>query len=150
MSGVICDENENLKEKVLKVFGKTEAHTTNGDIIKAYRIGKFDHNADEVDYCQILVEFKTVDMKRNVLRNSKKLKDWKDGKNSSLGVKNIYINFDETPLTRNENARLHKERNRLRDLEENANKRIFISKGKLKIDDVIHDEFNIENQLLTI
>ena len=72
VSGVICDENENLKEKVLKVFEKTEAPTTNGDIIKAYRIGKFDHNADKDDYRQILVEFKTVDMKHNVLRSSKK------------------------------------------------------------------------------
>ena len=76
-------------------------------------------------------------MKHNVLRDSKKLKDWKDGKNSSLGAKTVDINFDETLLTRNENARLRKEGNRLRDLEENAKKRIFISKGKIKIDDVI-------------
>ena len=40
------------------------------------------------------------------------------------------------------------ERNRLRSLDENRNKEIVIHKGKIKIDEAIHDEFNIDNQLL--
>ena len=38
------------------------------------------------------------------------------------------------------------ERNRLRSLDENRNKKIH--KGKLKIDEAMHDEFNIDKQLL--
>ena len=62
-------------------------------------------------------------------------------------TRNIYINPDESPMTRKENARLRKERDRLRNLDENAGKKIVIHKGKLKVDNIVHDELNIENQL---
>ena len=92
-------------------------------------------------------------MKYDVLKKSKLLKDWEagdeaDAKSPSMGNRNIFINQDESPLTRKENYRLRKERDRLRTLEENKNKKVVIYKGKLKVDDDILDEFKIENQIL--
>ena len=114
-----------------------------------YRIGKMELDNTDEDYRHILIELQNVETKYNILKESKRLKNWEeiDGKDVSLGTKNIFINLDETPLTRKENTRLRKERNRLRSLEENKEKKIFISKGKLKIDNIIHDEFKIENSL---
>ena len=50
-------------------------------------------------------------------------------------------------MTRKENARLRKEGERLHSLDENAEKQIVIHKGKLEVDNIVPDEFNIENQL---
>ena len=97
-----------------------------------------------------MLEFHTVEVKYNVLKKSQSLKGWKENRDSSLGTKDVYLNIDETPLTRKENARLRKERNRLRILEENKDKRIFLTKGVLKVDDNIVDRFNIDNQLLVM
>ena len=131
-------------------------------IVSIRRLGKKPDNVQEAseDYRQILVEFKTVDMKRDVLKNSSKLKNWGSGneenenddenaKNTSLGSRALYINQDESPLSRKENYRLRRERNRLRIQEENKGKKIVISKGKLLVDDVIHDQFCIENQIFS-
>ena len=51
-------------------------------------------------------------------------------------------------MTRKENYRLRTERNKLRDLVENKEKKIIIYKGQLKVDGVVHNKFNIDNQLL--
>ena len=63
---------------------------------------------------------------------------------NTLGNRDILINKDESSLVRKENHRLRMERNRLCSLDENRNKKIVI----LKIDEAIHDEFNLDNKLL--
>ena len=132
------------------MFTKVGNPEAEDNITKSYRIGKIDDDNQDEDYRQILVELDSVETKHKVLKNGKKLKDWNVGKDACLGLKAIFINIDETPLTRKENARLRKERNRLRALEENQGKQIFITKGKLKVENVVHDVFNIENQLLDV
>ena len=128
------------------------------DVIDIRRLGKrADNSPADEDYRQILIKFKTVEMKREVLKNSKLLKNWGrrdigedvngEDKDICLGTKVIFINHDETPLTRKENYRLRQERNRLRMLEENHDKKIVISKGKLLVDDIVYDQFKIENQI---
>ena len=111
-----------------------------------YRLGSKPDDTEN-DYRQIMIKFKTNKDKYEILRCSKLLKNWRDDKDTSLGTRNIYINPDESPMTRKENARLRKERDRLRNLDENAGKKIVIHKGKLKVDNIVHDELNIENQL---
>ena len=97
---------------------------------------------------KIMVQFKSTKAKFDVLSHAKDIKGWNEDKSVILGNREIFINQDESPLTRKENHRLRMERNRLRKLDENRDKKIVIYKGKLKVDEVIQDEFNIDNQLL--
>ena len=91
-----------------------------------------------------MVRFKSTSTTSEVLRHAKNIKGWKEDKSN----REIVINKDESTLVGKENHRLRMERNRLRSLDENRNKKIVIHKGKLKIDEAILDEFNIDNQLL--
>ena len=125
MSGIKYDDDEDLSGKVNLVLDKLKVPQVKKGIVKMYRIGKMELDNTDEDYRQFLIELQNVETKYNILKESKRLKNWEeiDGKDVSLGTKNIFINLDETPLTRKENARLSKERNRLRSLEENKEKK---------------------------
>ena len=58
-----------------------------------------------------MVKLNSMNDKFDVLHNAKKIKEWKERKCNSLGNKEIFINQDESPMTRKENYRLWIERN---------------------------------------
>ena len=147
LSGVKYQHGEILVNKISFIFAKMSLnYDIQQKIEDIYRLGSKPDDTEN-DYRQIMIKFKTNKDKYEILRCSKLLKNWRDDKDTSLGTRNIYINPDESPMTRKENARLRKERDRLRNLDENAGKKIVIHKGKLKVDNIVHDELNIENQL---
>lgn len=57
----------------------------------------------------------------------------------------IYVNFDESPLRRLENARLRQAKNDL--IKKNPNKNVQIRKGKLFLENVEVDHFDITKQV---
>ena len=153
ISGVSYQDGEILIDKVkliLKQLGLENSDVID-DINDVYRIGKkvaIDDGADNDDKRKIMLKFKSKGTKFKILHCTKLLKGWKENKERVLGGGNIFINHDESPMTRKENYRLRNERNRLRQLSENKDKQVIIYQGKLKIDNKVYDEFNIENQLL--
>ena len=157
VSGIICEDEEEINDKIDTLFQKLELTNSAArrGITAVYRLGKKKLNDSEDDYRQILIKFQNEKMRNDVLAKGKLLKEWgEEGpdnfKDPSLGTKKVFINQDESPLSRKESYRLRNERNRLRDLAENRGKKIVIYKRKLLIDDVIVDEFKIENQILKV
>ena len=152
ISGVLCQDDEVIRDKVQLIFDKLECTSgTMDDVESVYRIGRkvtFNDDGRE-DARRIMLKFNSKKAKYEVLRKTKLLKNWTQHKDRTLGNNDIFINHDESPMTRKENLRLRKERNRLRNLDENKNKKVVIYKGKLTVDGNPLDEFNIENQLIT-
>ena len=73
------------------------------DIESVYRIGKKAENDGENevnDRRRIMLQFKSKDTKFKILNCAKKLKNWKEDKEDFLGKGNIFINLDESPMTR--------------------------------------------------
>ena len=154
ISGVLCQDDDVVRDKVQIIFDKLEwTSGTMDDVESVCRIGRKvtfnEHDDGREDARRIMLKFKSKKAKYEVLRKTKSLKGWTQHKYRTLGNNDIFINHDESPMTRKENLRLRKERNRLRNLDENKNKKIIIYKGKLMVDGNPHDEFNIENQLIT-
>lgn len=89
----------------------------------------------------IKVKFQSEEQKVQVVNNSRLLFK----QNSRF--KNIFINWDEAPLTRAENARLRKVKKELMDQHPDKKKDIKIIKGQVLLNDNIHDSFNLRNQI---
>ena len=85
-----------------------------------------------------LVKMNSFEMKRRILAETKKLKGLKE-----LG--DIYINQDLPPMTRRENQRLRKVMKDKRLIEPQSD--IVIRKGKLLVNEVQIDEFDLRNQI---
>ena len=76
-----------------------------------------------------------------VLSNARKLKD-------NRNFSNVFINPDEPPLTRQENARLRKKLRQLREThKDNPQVKIYIKSGKLYMNSDIIDSFSVGNQV---
>ena len=147
ISGVLNQDGEILDDKLTLILNKIGVACSD-EIVQTYRLGKKDASNNAEDYRQIMVKFKSTSITSDVIRHAKNIKGWKEDKSNTLGNREIFINIDESPLVRKENHRLRMERNRLRSLDENRNKKIVIHKGKLKIDEAIHDEFNIDKPII--
>jgi hypothetical protein len=87
---------------------------------------------------QLLVVLADVEKRNAVLVKAKTLKD-------NIDFKGVYLNADEPPMTRKENARLRKKAYDYRKLHPNS--KIYIKKGKLYMNEDVIDNFNLQNQL---
>ena len=131
ITGVAYQNEEKLLDKVTSVVKKMGLQNSNviADIASVYRMGKREENSEEAnDKRKIMLQFKSKDTKFKLLKSTEELKDWNEEKDDFLGLSNIYINLDESPMTRNENLRLRTERNRLRELQENKDKKLSYTK----------------------
>ena len=108
ISGVLYEDGENVIGKLNIITSKIGLENT--EIVNAFRIGK-KKDGNEEDYRQIMVKLKSKEEKFIILRVAKSLKGWEEEKDDILGKRQIYINHDESPLTRKENYRLRQERN---------------------------------------
>lgn len=85
------------------------------------------------------VTFTSIDLRKQILANSKTLKE------KGNFFKSIYCKNDETKLARKENFRLRKKAKELR--EQFPNDIVKIEKGVLKHRDIQVDKFDLNNQL---
>ena len=91
-----------------------------------------------------LLEFKSFDKKKDLLKDCKNLKDLPE----DHVLKKVYIKNEQTPLTRKENSRLYQEFKKLQEAHQiNADNRVRLEKGKLYLNNTVVDEFNLANQI---
>ena len=76
----------------------------------------------------------SVQVRDEILKSAKKLKTGPDD------ISNVYIKKDQHPVYIAENNRMRKKMFELRQKEENIDKNIKIEKGKLLVDNVVHDQ----------
>ena len=84
------------------------------------------------------VTFNDFDVKKNVMRNSKKLRD-------NVSLNKIFLQWDEPKLTRQENQRLRKKKWTLK--QDHPNDNFELKKGILKQNDQQVDKFDLINQI---
>lgn len=105
----------------------------NFSILQTKRIGKVTGRSQ-----LLLVTLENCNDRQKILRNAKGLKN-------KPGFEKIYINADLPVLTRKENSRLYAAAKQLRNL--HPSKSVVLKFGKLTLDDVEVDRFDLENQL---
>lgn len=129
--GLPEENDENLDAKIKALISKTgndTCHPTRGP----HRIGKKSAKARP-----ICVYFISEIAKRTAIEKFRKLQD--------DSVKGIYMNYDETQISRQENARLRTKKKAL--VTANPGKQVRIHKGKLYLDDNLVDQFDVANQV---
>ena len=94
---------------------------------------------------RIKVKFMTEKDKRYAVDKCKELFSNEDEAKRLLpNQQKLFINYDESPMTRRENARLREKRRSL--IRKNPRSSAVLRKGKLYVDDAQIDEFNVVNQ----
>ena len=91
----------------------------------------------------MLIKFKELTTKKDLMGKCKELKNKEDGD----PMKYVYINHDQPPLTKKENDRLRKKFRDLRDANSNTGTKVELKAGKVFVADEIVDEFSLSNQI---
>lgn len=93
----------------------------------------------------VIISLKNSDKKTELLQ---KCKDLKSRTEENSWLRKVFIKSEQTPLTSKENSRLYK---KFKDLktkyEDDDTNLIQLDKGKLYHNEIIIDEFNLENQI---
>lgn len=131
ISGIPENDDDDLLKKTLDAINVTLPENS------AKRIGKPDTNKRRL----IRVKFNSEEERNNAVTKSRQILS-----NNRI-FKKVYINRDEAPLTRAENARLRQAKKELIKENENHSDSIKISQGKLLMNGVEHDSFNLRNQI---
>lgn len=125
---------------VLKLSGALNLQIDNS--FKPIRLGK---TARPNKTRPIKVKFQTEKDKRDAIHNCRKLFNDNAGIKRLFGnQKKLFINFDESPTARRESARLREARKIA--IRDNPDKSVQIRRGRLYLDDVQIDEWDIANQ----
>ena len=163
----VIPNGKTINDVLSDIFSKIGIVSDPATIVKtSYTLGDANQGKQRVlvnfkEYETILQEGKNLHIKDAILSKAKLLKGWTglnkngarliDGDESHkpeyLGAGQIYLSHDETPYQRKENARLRNIRNTLREEDKEKKKNIIIRKGKVLVDDVEVDRFDITNQL---
>ena len=92
-----------------------------------------------------IISFTRYEKKVGLLGKSKELKTRTD---ENHWLRKVFIRSEQTPLTSKENLRMYGEFKKLRDQHVDDNDTVVkLEKGKLLINDVVVDEFNLMNQI---
>ena len=90
--------------------------------------------------------FLKMDWRRKYLWDAKKFKDLP----VDSAIKKVFLKNEDTPMQRKENDRLYGKLRELIEAEEdpeNPENRYYIKSGKLHKNDIVIDEFSLDNQL---
>ena len=92
----------------------------------------------------MLIRFNEKANKDTVLKNCKDLKD----KPAADPLRWVFMKHDQSPMTKKENDRIYQKFRELRETHKDSpNTNVRLKSGKLYINDIVHDEFNLSNQL---
>ena len=127
------DSTENLNDKIIDILQKTEVYFNSSEVFPV-RIGKKGKNPRPVK-----ITLKSEATKKEVVAKARE----KFPKKPEL--KSIFINYDQSPLTRKENLRLREKMKSLR--VEHPQKEIKISNGLLLMDGLVVDKFDLRTQV---
>ena len=136
------DDNEGRSVSLSETINKLIDDIGLADTVKLdpkfqiFRIGKKETSKSR----PVKIKLQSESMKHNLVTLSRE--HFKNNENK------VYINYDQGPLTRKENFRLRISCNKLRNDPLNKNKRILLQKGKITVNGVIVDSFNLENAIL--
>ena len=103
------------------------------NIVECFRLGRYTGKARPIK-----IKFMKTSSRNKILTGSKRLR-------GNQTFNNVYINPDESDLSRKENARLRKVASNLR--KENPTNKVYIKQGKVFLDNIQRDIFDIGNQL---
>lgn len=133
----IPEDNKPINDHLTAVFNASNCSILTLDrSVTPFRLGKAEPNKTR----PVKIKLNSSKEKNALLRAYSKLK-----KEQKIGK--IFITPDLSPIAQKESERMRKRLIELRNHPSNKDKKIYISKGKLYVEDTVHDEFDIKNQV---